>query len=110
VKKNPIPHSKREPREKPLSHMNTNCKTSHRKKKIHLTTETVEGAALALEGVDDVEGGDSLALGMLGVGNGITDDTLEEGLKNTTGLLVNHCLIDVMIRSIKVYDASKGTD
>ena len=65
---------------------------------------------MALEGVDDVKGGDSLALGMLGVGNGITDDTLEEGLKNTAGLLVNHCLIDVMIRSIKVFDAYKGTD
>lgn len=55
-----------------------------------LTTETVKGAALALEGVDNVERGDSLALGVLGVGDGVTDDTLEEGLKDTTGLLVNH--------------------
>ena len=45
-----------------------------------LTTETVEGTALALERVDDVEGGDGLALGVLGVGNGITDNALEEGL------------------------------
>lgn len=30
-------------------------------------SQTVEGAALALEGVDDVERGDGLALGMLGV-------------------------------------------
>jgi hypothetical protein len=43
-----------------------------------LTTETIEGTALSLQGVDDIEGGDSLALGMLGVGNGVTDDRLEE--------------------------------
>ena len=56
-----------------------------------LTTETVEGTALSLEGVDDVERGDGLALGVLGVGDGVTDDTLEEGLQDTTGLLVDHC-------------------
>jgi len=56
----------------------------------YLTTETVKGAALALEGVDDVEGGDSLALGVLSVGDGVTDDTLEEGLQYTTGLFVDH--------------------
>ncbi len=55
-----------------------------------LTTETVEGAALALESVDDVEGGDGLALGVLSVGDGVTDDTLEEGLEDVAGLLVNH--------------------
>ena len=27
---------------------------------------------------------------MLSVGDGVTDDTLEEGLENTTGLLVDH--------------------
>jgi hypothetical protein len=56
-----------------------------------LTTETVEGAALALEGVDNVERRDSLALGVLGVGDGVTDDTLKEGLQDTTSLLVDHC-------------------
>jgi hypothetical protein len=55
-----------------------------------LTTETVEGSALALEGVDNVQRGDSLALGVLSVGDGIANDTLEEGLENTAGLLVNH--------------------
>ena len=55
-----------------------------------LTTETVEGAALALEGVDHIERGHGLALGVLGVGDGVTDDTLEEGLENTAGLLVDH--------------------
>ena len=46
--------------------------------------------ALALESVDNIEGGDGLALGVLSVGDGITDDTLEEGLEDTTGLLVDH--------------------
>ncbi len=55
-----------------------------------LATEAVEGAALPLEGVDNVERGDGLALGVLGVGDGVTDDTLEEGLENTAGLLVDH--------------------
>jgi len=56
-----------------------------------LTAEAVQGAALSLQSIDDVEGGDSLALGVLGVGNGVTDDALEEGLEDTTGLFVNHC-------------------
>jgi len=55
-----------------------------------LTTETVEGSALAFESVDNVEGGDSLALGVLSVGDSVTDDTLEECLQNTTGLFVDH--------------------
>ena len=56
-----------------------------------LTTETVQGAALPLQGVDDIQRGDGLALGVLSVGDGITDDTLEEGLQDTSGLLVDHC-------------------
>ena len=56
-----------------------------------LTTETVEGTALALESVDDVEGGDGLALGVLGVGDSIANDALKEGLQDTTGLFVDHC-------------------
>ena len=55
-----------------------------------LAAETVEGAALPLEGVDDVERRDRLALGVLGVGDGVADDTLEEGLEDTAGLLVDH--------------------
>lgn len=46
--------------------------------------------ALSLESVDDVERGDRLSLGVLSVGDGVTDDTLEEGLEDTTGLLVDH--------------------
>eukprot|EP00968_Pinguiococcus_pyrenoidosus_P026343 scaffold7071_cov260-Pinguiococcus_pyrenoidosus.AAC.11 len=54
-----------------------------------LTTEAVEGAALALEGVHDVHGGDGLAAGVLGVGDGVTDHVLEEDLEHPTGLLVD---------------------
>ena len=55
----------------------------------HLATEAVQGAALALEGVHDVERGDGLALGVLGVGDGVTDDVLEEDLEDSTSLLVD---------------------
>lgn len=55
-----------------------------------LATETVEGTALALEGVDDIQRGDRLPLGVLSVGNSITDDAFEEGLEHTTRFLVDH--------------------
>jgi len=45
---------------------------------------------LSLESVDDIERGNGLALGVLGVGDGVTNDTLEEGLQDTTSLLVDH--------------------
>ena len=44
-----------------------------------LLAETVERLAGALEGVDDVERGDRLALGVLGVGDRVSDDVLEAG-------------------------------
>ena len=55
----------------------------------YLSAETVEGASLALEGIDDIEGGDGLALGVLGVGDGVTNDVLEEDLKDRAGLLID---------------------
>ena len=55
----------------------------------NLSAEAVEGLALALEGVDDVHGGDGLPPGVLGVGHGITDDVLEEHLEDTAGLFVD---------------------
>jgi hypothetical protein len=45
---------------------------------------------LSLEGIDNVEGGDGLALGVLGVCDSVADNTFEEGLENTAGLLVDH--------------------
>ena len=46
---------------------------------------------MSLEGIDNIERSDCLALGVLSVGDSITDDALEEGLQNTTGLFVDHC-------------------
>jgi hypothetical protein len=45
---------------------------------------------LTLESIDDIEGGDGLPLCVLSVGDSITNDTLKEGLENTTSLLVDH--------------------
>ena len=44
---------------------------------------------MAFQSVDDVHGGDGLSLGVLGVGDGITDDVLQENLEDTTGLFVD---------------------
>ncbi|CAN6302538.1 unnamed protein product [Urochloa humidicola] len=54
-----------------------------------LAAEAVESAALALERVDDVHGGDGLAAGVLRVGDGVADDVLEEDLEHAAGLLVD---------------------
>ena len=55
----------------------------------NLATESVDGSALSLEGVDYVEGGDGLAAGVLGVGDRVTDNSLQEGLEDSAGLLVD---------------------
>ena len=44
-------------------------------------SEAVEGPPLPLESVDNVHGSDSLPLGVLGVGHGVTDDVLQEHLQ-----------------------------
>ena len=54
-----------------------------------LTTESVQGASLPLQGIDNIHGGDSLPLGVLSVGDSVTDDVLQEDLEDTTGLLVD---------------------
>ena len=45
---------------------------------------------MALKSIDYVQGGDGLALSVLGVRDSITNDTFKEGLEDTTGLLVDH--------------------
>ncbi|KAK7826094.1 hypothetical protein U0070_009975 [Myodes glareolus] len=47
------------------------------------------GAALALERVDHVHGGDGLALGVLRVGDRVADHVLQEHLQHPAGLLVD---------------------
>ena len=45
---------------------------------MRLSTETVKGSALPLESVDDIERGDGLSLGVLSVGDRVSDDVLED--------------------------------
>ena len=54
-----------------------------------LTSETVQSATLTLQGVNYVHGGDGLPLGVLGVGDSVTDDVLKEHLEDAAGLLVD---------------------
>ncbi len=53
------------------------------------SAEAVQGSALSLESVDDVESGDGLSLGVLSVGNGVADNVLEEASEDVSGLFVN---------------------
>ena len=54
-----------------------------------LAAKAVQGSALSLERVDDVHGGDRLALGVLGVGDGVADHVLQEDLEHAARLLVD---------------------
>ena len=54
-----------------------------------LPAEAVQGAALSLERVHDVQSSHGLAASVLGVGDGIADDVLKEHLQDTSGLLVD---------------------
>ena len=54
-----------------------------------LAAKAVEGAALALERVHDVHSRDGLPARVLGVGDRVTDDVLEEHLEDATGFLVD---------------------
>ena len=56
---------------------------------LHLAAKTVQCAALPLQCIYHVHGGDSLALGVLTVGDCITDDILQEDFQYTACLLVD---------------------
>ena len=58
-------------------------------KLMSLAAESVEGTSLPLQSIDDVHGGNGPPLGVLGVGDCITDDILQEYLENTASLLVD---------------------
>ena len=55
----------------------------------NLTTKSVEGASLAFQGVHYIHGGDGLSLGVLSVGDCISDDVFQKHLQHSTGLLVD---------------------
>jgi RNA polymerase-binding transcription factor DksA len=44
---------------------------------------------LTLESIYNIEGGDGLSLGVLSVGDGVADDTLEEDFEDTSGFFVD---------------------
>ena len=44
---------------------------------------------MTFQGIDDVHSGDSLALGVLSVGDCIPDDVLEEDLQDSSGLFID---------------------
>ena len=54
-----------------------------------LNTKAIQLLALVLKCVDDVECCNSLAVGVRSVCGGVTEDVLEEMLKNTTGLFID---------------------
>ena len=54
-----------------------------------LSSESIEGTSLPLEGIDHIHGGDSLPLGMLGASDCVSDDVLKEDLEDSPGLLVD---------------------
>ena len=56
---------------------------------LRLASEAVQGAALALEGVDHVKGCHGLAPGVLCVGHSVTDHVLQEHLEHAPGLLID---------------------
>ena len=70
-----------------------------------LTSKSVESTSLSLQSVDNIHSGDCLSLGVLSVGNSITDDILQKDLENTTSLLV-----DETRDSLHTTTASKTTD
>jgi len=54
-----------------------------------LSSETVEGLSLTLEGIDNIHGSDSLTACVLSVGYRVADDILEEDLEHTAGLFID---------------------
>ena len=70
-----------------------------------LTAESVEGASLAFQSIDDIHGSHGLPLGMLSVCDSISDHVLEEHFQDTTSLLV-----DESRNTLDTTTASQTTD
>ena len=60
-----------------------------RRNETSLAAETVESAALSLQSIDNVHGGDSLPLSVFGVGDCIFNDVLKERLQDSTCFFVD---------------------
>jgi hypothetical protein len=59
------------------------------KSNIRSSSETVKGSALSLKSIYDIECGDGLSLGVLGVADGISDNVLEEASEDNSGLVID---------------------
>ena len=57
--------------------------------KLRLTSESVQGASLAFQGIDDIHSGDGLPLGVLSVGDSISDHVFEENFEDTSSFFVD---------------------
>lgn len=57
---------------------------------VELASEAIQSATLPFQRINNVQGRDGFALGMLGVCHGVADNTFEEGFQHYTGLLVDH--------------------
>lgn len=56
-----------------------------------LSTESIKGAALSLQRVNDIKRGDGLALRMLGISDCVADDGFKERFEDDAGFFVDHC-------------------
>ena len=54
-----------------------------------LTTESVKGSSLSLQCINYIERRNGLALGVLSVGDRVTDNTFKEALEDSSGLLID---------------------
>ena len=54
-----------------------------------LSTESVEGTSLPLQSIDDIHGSDSLPLGVLSVGDRVSDHILKENFEDSAGFFVD---------------------
>ncbi|KAG8129683.1 hypothetical protein E2320_016338 [Naja naja] len=64
-------------------------KTESHKAKGHLTTKSVQGTALAFQGIHNIHSSHRLPLGVLGVSHGIADDVFQKHLQHPASLLVD---------------------
>ena len=57
--------------------------------KAGLSSESIQSAALPLQGVDDIHGSDGLPLGMFSVGDRVPDHVLQKDLEDSPSLFVD---------------------
>lgn len=55
---------------------------------------SVECSSTALESIDNIESGDSLSLGVFGIGDGVTNNTFQELFEDSTSFLIDQTTED----------------